>query len=220
MTAPHPASLLDDSAPMSTSQVLREVMSLEHLAMQRMDAIEKAVTVAHENLVRVPTDVDKAIGHLHELMNEVVAHLRLMMDERDLRYDQRFKAQTEAVSTAMTAAEKAVAAALSAADRAVAKAETASERRFESVNEFRASLNDMTRLLIPRSEADKQFGAIAEKVDSLHRSISEKVDSLQQRMDKTEGSGAGLQKGWGILLGLIGLVSSVVAIVVVLSQIA
>src|SRR5688572_12559693 len=57
---------MSDPTPLTTAQILREINSLEKL----MDAIEKAVTVAHENLVRVPTEVDKAIGHLRELMLE------------------------------------------------------------------------------------------------------------------------------------------------------
>jgi len=162
--------MTDDVAQTYTNALVqREIASLEKLIHQRIDSVEKAVTVAHDNLVRIPTEVDKAVGHL-----------RGLMDERDLRYDQRFKAQTEAVSTAMVAAEKAVAAALSAADRAVLKAEGSTEKRFEAVNEFRASLNDMMTRLIPRAEADQRFAAVVEK-----------IDVMQRLLDKAEGMGSG-----------------------------
>lgn len=145
--------------------------------------------------------LSRATADLKGLLEQQLAAQSRLMDERDLRYDQRFRAQTEAVSTAMTAAEKAVAAALSAADRAVLKAENASEKRFEAVNEFRQSLNDMMTQLIPRSEADQRFDAMAEK-----------IGTLQQRLDKAEGTGGGLRAGWGYLIGGVGLFSTIVGL--------
>ena len=64
-----------------------------------------------------------------------------IMDERDLRYQQRFDAQTLAIKDALLAAEK-----------AVTKAEVATERRFEGVNEFRQTLSDQAAKFITRTE--------------------------------------------------------------------
>jgi hypothetical protein len=74
--------------------------------------------------------------------------------------DAAFLAQQAAVATSFDASEKAVAAALLAAEKAVDKANTANEKRFESVNEFRAQLNDMIRTLLSRTEADAKFAAL------------------------------------------------------------
>lgn len=148
-------------------------------------------------------------GEISALHREVFALISKRLDdvdrlasERDLRYDQRFKAQTEGVSTALTAAEKAVAAALQAADRAVLKAEGSAEKRFESVNEFRSSLNDMVSRLIPREEADQRFGALREKLDTLRTSI-----------DKHEAAGGGMKDGWLYLIGAVGLAATVMSII-------
>src|ERR1700689_1575360 len=67
-----------------------------------------------------------------------IESISTVMNERDVRYEQRFKAMDEKTSLALTASEK-----------AVSKAETATEKRFDAVNEFRGTLSDQARLLIP-----------------------------------------------------------------------
>ena len=111
--------------------------------------------------------------------------------EAELRNEQRFQAQ-----------EKAVIAAMLSAERAVAKAEAASEKRFESVNEFRASMNDQARAFIPRSEAEQRM-----------LSNSEKTDAIGIRLERMEGRGAGLNAGWAILTGAVGLVGVITAVI-------
>jgi len=75
--------------------------------------------------------------------------------------DTRFEAQKEAVTAALTAA-----------DRAVNKAELASEKRFDSVNEFRAALNDSARLLMPRAEAEQRMLTIESSIRDLKTSYA------------------------------------------------
>lgn len=89
-------------------------------------------------------------------VDTALAHLRAVADERDRRYEQRFEAQTEAVSAALTSAKE-----------AVDKAETAATRRFESVNEFRAQLADQAGTFMPRLEAEQRIGQLAEKIDDI-----------------------------------------------------
>jgi hypothetical protein len=107
----------------------------------------------------------------------------------------------EVTTEAFQAQEKAVAAAMLSADRAVAKAEAASEKRFESVNEFRSAMNDQSRSFISRNEAEQRM-----------LSNAEKVDGLAIRLERIEGRGQGLNAGWAILTGAVGLVGVAVAI--------
>lgn len=95
--------------------------------------------------------------HIRELLNEVESRHTAHSSETDLRYQQRFDAQTKAVDAALLAADKAINAALAAIDRAVAKAEGAADKRFEGVNEFRAQLNDQAKTFITRVELDSQI---------------------------------------------------------------
>jgi len=59
----------NDSSLLTTQYLEREIKHLEKLLTQRIDSVDRAVIVAHENLVRVPTEVDKAISHLHDVVD-------------------------------------------------------------------------------------------------------------------------------------------------------
>lgn len=116
-------------------------------------------------------------------------HLRGIMDERDKRYDEALRAVKESSSIALTAA-----------DRAVVKAETATEKRFDSVNEFRDTLADQQRTLMPRTEAELRFVALEKAIASLQ---------LTQR--GTAGTGEGTKAGWVLAVGVAGFVFGLVA---------
>jgi hypothetical protein len=106
----------------------------------------------------------------------------------------------EYVDVRFEAEEKAVQAALASADRAVAKAEAASERRFDSVNEFRGTLADQARLLMPRSEAEQSLKALADK-----------IDILTQRINQRDDRGRGMDAIWGYLIGAVGIGALIVS---------
>lgn len=91
-----------------------------------------------------------------------------LLDERDRRYMQRFFDAEQAVQAALVASDKLIAAALASAEKAVAKNETATEARFASVNEFRQSLDDVTRrleLALKDSLSVAEFQRYVERLD-------------------------------------------------------
>jgi len=141
-----------------------------------------------------------------------------VMDERDRSYQQQFHAQEKAIEAAFHAQEKAVSAALSAAERAVIKAELASEKRFDAVNEFRGTLTDQNATFLPRPEFDRAILALYDKVDMNTKLINDQMDAMQTYRDRTSGKADGMQAGWVILLGLVGLVGSLITIVLVLKK--
>ncbi len=102
------------------------------------------------------------------------------MDDADRRYEQRFQAQQEALQVGFTAQEKAVSAALQSADRAVNKAELAAEKRFEAGNEFRESLSDQSKTLLPRAEYQVQHTALAERLTRLETMLATMAGGTRQ----------------------------------------
>jgi hypothetical protein len=118
-------------------------------------------------------------------------HIAAQLAAMDLRYQQRFDAQTTAINAALLAAKE-----------AVGKAETATERRFESVNEFRQTLTDQAGTFVARVEFEVERKATAER-----------IRELAARVDKTEGRAGGLHSGWGYLIGAVGLIGAVIALV-------
>lgn len=131
----------------------------------------------------------------------------------DKRYEQRYEASQKALDAALTAQKEAtqaafaaqkegISAALAAADRAVQKAEASAEKRFESVNEFRSTLADQQRNLIPRSEVGVMISALTEKINALEKVI-----------DKMEAERMGIKGGWGYAVGVVGLVMALAALI-------
>lgn len=115
---------------------------------------------------------------------ETTTHeLRAIIDERDLRYTQRFNDQALAVQAALAAAEK-----------AVLKAEGASDKRFESVNEFRGQLKDQAATFMPRTEAGVRFST-----------IEKQLGDMQAAMTRESGRAEGANWLWGLMLGVGGL---------------
>ncbi len=131
--------------------------------------------------------VQELLADVREL-TERVAALDRLMEAKFVTFDVLVRSQAEKVALALTAA-----------DKAVTKAEMATEKRFESVNEFRASLADQTTSLVTKTE----FGA---KVDSL----AEKLGDITDRMNRAEGKGAGAGALWGWIVGALGVLSAVV----------
>ena len=131
----------------------------------------------------------QAAGRL--MVQEKIDHVLTLVEANDKRYAQQAEAQKEAIN-----------AALAAADRAVAKAEAATEKRFESVNEFRGTLDNQQRTLIPRSE-----------VNVMIRGLEDKIDNLTKIIDAQTAERAGIKGGWGYAVGVFGLVLTVLSMV-------
>ena len=134
--------------------------------------------------------------------------------ERDRRYAELFKEREKAWMAAVEGATKEAKAEALSAKAAVEKAEVASEKRFEGVNEFRATLADQAATLISRAEVEQQF-----------QSVNEKVDLVTSRMDRLDGRSGGNNQtvlyavaALGILGTLAGIVGTIVAIVTVFTR--
>lgn len=168
-------------------------------------------------------------------METLREYLLAIMATNDARYSERFEssqtalqaaltAQQTAMQTAFTAQKLSVDAALAAADRAVNKAETASEKRFEGVNEFRGTLQDQQRTLMPRAEAEFADKVLAEKMEAMTRQLTEKIESMSKSLTEkidvhtqtlltTAGQKSGLKDGWLYLIGAIGILSLAVTVI-------
>lgn len=96
----------------------------------------------------------------------LLAHVLALLEERDRRYSQRFDAQQEALRTALDA----------------------TERRFQGVNEFRATLSDQASTFATRDQLD---------------TLRQVVGALNNRIERAEGGRAGLSTGWAVLIGVV-----------------
>lgn len=127
---------VNDPSEITTAIIQREIAHLSDrvdlridgviLALEaRVDAIDKATTVFSENLVRVPTEVQKAVANLQMLMEEKFAGIQVQFRERDERVKQTALDTKVAVDAALQAAEKAVGKQTEAFALSAAKSEAA-----------------------------------------------------------------------------------------------
>jgi hypothetical protein len=84
-----------------------------------------------------------------EVLAQRITNLREIVDERDRRYEERFRAMDEKTTLA-----------LNSSDKAVNKAEIAQEKRFDNTNEWRSAMQDRDRNQMPRVEIEQRFDAL------------------------------------------------------------
>lgn len=132
--------------------------------------------------------------------SEMNAELRALI-ERVSALDRLMEAKFVTFQVLVDSQAEKVALALNAADKAVSKAETATEKRFESVNEFRASLADQATMLVTRTEFHTKVEA-----------QSDKLSDLTDRINRSEGKGAGAGAVLGWIVGAAGLMTSIVIV--------
>lgn len=125
--------------------------------------------------------VDQLRGEILDRLELLDRQQQALINERDRQYAQRFAAQEAATNIS-----------LSAAKEAVAKAEDAADRRFASVNEFRQSLDDQSRTLMPRSEAEARFKA-----------IEDKTANNTQVLQSIQASDEGASSTWALVAAVI-----------------
>jgi hypothetical protein len=111
-------------------------------------------------------------------------YLMDIIQANDARYEARFAASDKAVLAALAAQEKAQNAALAASEKAVLVSEQNAASWRASANEWRAAMTDREGRFAVRSD----------------------LDALKERIDRSEGKGAGLNAMWGFVAGGIGLI--------------
>jgi hypothetical protein len=136
--------------------------------------------------------VETVLIHTTALSEAQHAKFQATLEERELRYNQRFADTRTALEAALAAAEK-----------AVVKAEVATEKRFEAVNEFRSMVNDLVSGKMDRAEF---MLAVA--------GLSEKLEDLKERITRSEGRGQGLNAMWGYGLAVIMMIVAVLSFVI------
>jgi hypothetical protein len=183
MSAPSqdPHSITIDAARLTPSQLYRELTALRELIETRLDAIDTATEIFHDNLVRVPTDVDKQIAHLKELHDEKFKNIEMQFRERDVRLLEEANSTRRAVDAALAAAKEAVTAQNTSNVASIAKSEMA---------------------------FGKELDGIKALIGSNNKSQDEKIGDMKSRLDRGEGQTAGGQKSVATMIAIAAVLAA------------
>jgi hypothetical protein len=117
----------DDNRPvpnpmLTTEQLFREIAALEKIITTRLDAMDRAIVLFNDNLTRVPTETDKQVGHLKELVQEQLTGIQRQFEERK-----------DGLAVALSAAKEAVEKQNQSSALAIAKSEAATDKRIDGL---------------------------------------------------------------------------------------
>lgn len=129
-----------------------------------------------------------------------------------------FVSMKEYVDMRFDMLDKQVTMSLAASDRAVQKAEFASDKRFESVNEFRATLSDNSRLFMPRLEYEQAHRNLEDRITTIASASDTRINGLMDRLNRREAEWHGLNRGWMYLVGVMGFIATVCSIIYFIMQ--
>lgn len=192
-----------DPTVRTVEQLQREVSALKELHGVRLEAMDKAIQVAHDDLVRVPTDVDKAVSSLRgvlqetfkihgekfqstdDLAKEKFAGIQKQFDERDVRTEQSATATKIAVDAALQAQKEAAGAQNESNAAAIAKSEAATT---------------------------KQIDGIIALLNGGLKALDEKISDLKGRLDRGEGKTTGHGEIWGWIVAAAVVIGVVINI--------
>lgn len=163
----------------------------------RMDAMDKASDVLSDNITRVPTNVDRQVGHLTELHDEKFISIQKQFIERDVRTDQSAVATKIAVDAALSAQKEAA-----------------------------AAQNESNAAAITKSEAStiKQMDGMLALLASNNTALNDKISVINARLDRGEGGSAGARLAQEdnhlTMASVLGIVGGVVSVVSLMAMIA
>ena len=209
-----PTAIAPDATPITRSDLDRALASIQ----VHFDAIEKAVELSHQDAVRVPTLVDRAISNLQTLLESKIANAQEIVggrvDKLEIQFQERTAAGSTAVAAALQAAKEAVGQQQLASASSVEKAQAQSG---EALAQLRASFVQTTnaqeaQLSDVKSRLDRLDGPITQTQGSL-ASVEAQLADMKSRLDKADGNGAGVGSTFGWIIGSAGVVIALAALV-------
>ena len=179
-----------DPSPLTTQQLWREITSLKELLFTRLDGMDKAIELFNDNITRVPTDTDKQISHLKELVferfevdDEKFSGIEKQFSERDTRGETQQRDGKVAVDAALQAQK-------------------------ESVN----AQNISNAQAIAKSEANfvKLIDGLGVLINTSNKAMDDKIDDIKERLGTIEGKGMGVGMVGAMVVGVAVIIAAVV----------
>lgn len=169
--------MMSDSQPeiSGANLVDRAIENLERKVLTRLDAMDKATALQHENLSRVPTEMDRQVQHLREVLIVKIGEVAAVSGQRFERIDNQFVERDKRSDQAAMSGQKAIDAGLL----------TQKEAAAENTKSMTAAINKSEAAF---AEAIKQLQTLSQ---SESKATNDKIAVVVSRIDKGEGVSRG-----------------------------
>jgi len=207
-----------DPTPLTTQALWREIAALKELFETRLQAVETGIEVAHGDLVRFPTEVQKQIANLKELHDS-----KILCNEHEVGLiRQVIETRLDGMDKAMQLLQAIADAFPARIDEKIQSLEKVHEEKFRSIGvqfverdtrteqtsrdskvavdaalqaakEAVGEQNRSSALAIAKSEAAtaKQIDQQGLLISTTAKASDEKIDDLKERLTRIEGTGTG-----------------------------
>lgn len=170
-----------DPSALTTQVIWREIAALKELLTSELEGVKKSIDVAHDDLVRVPTDVQEQVGNVHQLLDIKVAHLEKQFDLIERQRIEQKTDQRTAIDDALKAAKELV---------------------------FQQNLANTSANAKSEASFSKQIDQIATLFASEKKASDERINDLKEQVAKSEGRGTGLKDFTGWIVAAIAIIFS------------
>lgn len=197
--------------------------------------------------VNVREMISESSGRLDDLqrievkrIDERIDSLNDKIDERDSKYQVQFIDSKEAVGTAFTAQEKAISAALIGTKEAITKSDTTTDKRFDllsekidGVIETISKSSGASGLYVTTSALSVEMGKLRSDFQDMLKPVVDFMNNqtgkatvadpamteLTKAVEDLVGTRSqGISASWGVLVGAVGFIATLIAIFFALSK--
>ncbi len=183
------------------------------LSVTKEKAIYEAIGAATALSVSREKSVDDVLSGMLDKTRAIRVEVQNGVDHRFAGVDLALAGLKEASHLEISNVREMISQALASTERAVNKAEVANERRFDSVNEFRNTLGDQQRTLMPRSEVEVIMRGQNDKMEGLSAIIKSQNERIIALSASMSGTRKGKNDGWAMAVGIAGLTLTILSII-------
>jgi hypothetical protein len=212
-----------DPTKLTTEQLNREITSLRdatvaaqialrEILTTRMDGNDRAIQLLQAHADKLPEWVNEKIAALTVVTHEKFSSIQTQFTERDVRTEQAAGAVKIAVDAALQAQKEAVGEQNKSSSTAISKSELATTKQIDQLSVL---IQTMTKAF------DDKIGDVKDRLvriegkdaatDPQSQALIAEVHANTARLSANAGQTTGFEKGWGYLVGAVGLVLALYA---------
>ena len=156
--------------------------------------------------------IQEAVSRLNDLRTAESERINQMFTSHKEYFDSKFIAQKDMSDAILRERDAKLVDKFESLATAINKAETATEKRFEGVNEFRATLSDQQKTFLAAAEYKSAHQNLVDLVNASAKTTADTILTQKERIDKIENMKTGGQSTWMMIVGIVAFISALISI--------